>query len=198
MKMLTPASLVLALGLGLSAADMPNHTLVDLPEAVKAAILRQAGSNTIGAIEIGLFGDRDVYFVRIEQPGIDKRVTIATDGSVLKVSDYEEVNRAIVAGKDAGRGAWDKTKEVAGDTWSATKETVRKAAKAFSSDELTLNQVPERPRATLEREAAGNRLTDIHAESVREDVLYRATIRQPDGAKRAIAVHEDGTLAPAP
>ena len=75
---------------------------------------------------------------------------------------------------------------------------MRKATASFRSDELTLNQIPERPRATMEREAAGNRLTDLRAESSPDHLLYWATIRLPDGSKRLIAVREDGSLGVVP
>ena len=110
MKNAYPITYLLAIGMTACAADLPNHSLLDLPPAVKATIQRQAADHSIGAIERGILDERQVYHVRIEQPGIDKRVTIAVDGSLLKVSNFEEVNKAITASKEAGHGAWNKTK----------------------------------------------------------------------------------------
>jgi uncharacterized membrane protein YkoI len=192
-----------------SAVETPDHSLLDLPAPVKATIMREAIGRPIASLERGSEEGRTVYFVRVEQEGIDKRLTIAADGTVLKVSDYAAVNDALEATRDAGKGAWDKTKDVSGEawdttkkaaatTWQATKETVNKATNAFRSDELTLNQVPVPARAAMEREAAGDRLHDIHVSTEGGDAIYRATITRADGTKRPIRVREDGMLVANP
>lgn len=191
------------------AADSAQDPLLELPTPVKTTIRREATGHQVAAIERDLREGRTVFRVRIAQEGIDKRLIIASDGALLEVSDYPAVNNAIADGKEAGKEAWDKTKEVSGEawdatkgaasrTWEATKDTVRKATSAFNSDELTLNQVPRIPRETMEREAAGNRVTGIRATSTDKATLYHATISHPDGTTRAVIVRDDGTLVTAP
>jgi uncharacterized membrane protein YkoI len=208
MPIIAPFSLCLSVMVGLGAADV-DQSLLDLPKAVKSSIQREATGLGVGAIEREVKDGRILYSVRIEQEGIDKRVSIASDGTVLEVSDYAAVNNALTGSKQASKEAWDKTKEVSGQawdktkdvaakTWEATKDTVGKATSAFKSDELTLNQVPVVPRATMEREAAGNRLSSIRVSNDEKGAIYRATISHPDGTNRALAVREDGTLAPSP
>jgi NADH dehydrogenase/NADH:ubiquinone oxidoreductase subunit G len=188
-----------------AAVHAADQTLLQLPAPVRTAIERAATGRDIAAIERDQREGRTVYRVRIAQEGIDKRMVIAADGTVLEVSDYRDVNQALANGKQAGKEAWDKTKEASGEawdatrdaasrTWQATKETVAKATSAFKSDELTLNQVPPAPRATMEREAAGNRLSGIRAVTEEQVTRYHATITQPDGTTRRLVVRDDGTL----
>lgn len=209
MRLILPAVFTTSLLLSLGAAESGADPLLDLPVPVKNTIQRSATGHQIAAIERDLREGQTVYRVRIAQEGIDKRLIIASDGALLEVSDYPAVNNAIAGGKQAGKEAWDKTKEVGGEawdatkgaaarTWEATKETVGKATSAFKSDELTLNQVPRQPRETMEREAAGNRLTGIRATVEGQATLYRATVSHPDGSKRDLVIREDGTLLTTP
>lgn len=209
MRLVLPAVFTSSLLLSLGAAESGADALLDLPVPVKTTIQREATGHSVAAIERDQREGRTVYRVRIAQAGIDKRMVIASDGTLLEVSDYPAVNHALVSGQQAGQEALDKTKEVSGEawdatkdaaarTWEATKDTVRKATATFNSDELTLNQVPRQPRATMEREAAGNRLTGISASQHGQATLYHATISHPDGAKRALVVRDDGTLVTTP
>lgn len=196
MRTILPAIFTSSLLLTLAAAEGQPTTLLELPTPVKTTIQREATGHRIAAIEHELRDGRTVYRVRIEQEGIDKRLVIATDGMALEVSDYPAVNRAIVTSKEAGKEAWDKTREAATRTWEATKESARAATEAFKSDDLTLNQVPREPRSTMEREAAGNRLTGISAKHDGAATRYHATITTPDGTRRTLVVAEDGSLVP--
>ena len=182
------------LSLSTWAAEKPDLTLLDLPLPVKITIAREAGLRSVNAITRGVVDSHPVYYAKLEQAGIDTWLTVGPDGSLIKVDSHEDINKAITTGKEVGQQAWEKTKEVAGNAWAATKDTARKAVAVFHSDELTLNQVPERPRATMEREAAGDRLTDIGVDSTKPELVYRATVKSPGGTKRGIIVREDGTL----
>ena len=209
MRLILPTAFTTSLLLIITTTHGADQTLLQLPAPVKIAIEREATGHIIAAIERDQREGQTVYRVRIAQEGIDKRLVIAGDGTVLEVSDYSSVNKAISDSKQAGREAWDKTKEVSGETWDATKDvasrsweatkdTVRKATDAFSSDTLTLNQVPRIPRATLEREAAGERLGEIRVTVDQQVTNYHATITRPDGSKRKLVVREDGTLVATP
>jgi len=203
-------SLLLLLGAVESGgAESGKDPLLELPTPVKTTIQREATGHNVAAIARDQREGRTVYHVRIAQEGIDKRLVIASDGALLEVSDYPAVNDAIADGKQASKEAWDKTKEVSGEawdatkgaasrTWEATKDSVRKATSSFNSEELTLNQVPRLPRETMEREAAGNRLTGIRTTIADQITLYHVTINHPDGTARALIVGEDGTLVTAP
>jgi uncharacterized membrane protein YkoI len=183
----------------LGAADViPDHSLLELAEPVRATILREAAGRDVVLLELGSEDGRPVYYVRIRQQGLDKRLTIGRDGTILAQRDFKEINDALAATRDGSEKAWEKTKEGAKTAWDATKETVGKAVKAFGSDDLTLNQVPARPRAALERAAAGNRLGDIHYKTVDGKPCYEATIKPSDGKSTVVRVDEDGVLMPAP
>ncbi len=177
----------------LTGAEPVDQSLLDLPGVVKVAIQHEAAGHSIAAIEHSVSDGHSFYQVRIVQDGLDKRMVLASDGTVVEMRDFAAVNHAIASGTEASKQAWDKTKEVATNSWQATKETVRKAVDAFRSDELTLNQVPPVPRMALERSADGDRITDIHAVSEAHGVIYRATFRAADGRTRTVSVAEDGT-----
>jgi hypothetical protein len=196
MRLILPAVFTSSLLLTLAAAESGMPTLLDLPAPVKATIQRESTGHHVAAIERDQREGRTVFRVRIAQEGIDKRMVIDTDGTVLEVSDYPAVNNALATGKEAGKEAWGKTRDVATRTWEATKETVNTATEAFKSDDLTLNQVPRAPRETMERQAAGNRLSGIRARREGAGTHYHATITTPDGMKRTIVVADDGTLVP--
>lgn len=209
MRLALPAIFAVSLLLDAGAAEADNHALLELPTAVKATIQRQATGHQVAAIERDQREGRTVYRVRIAQEGIDKRLIIAADGSLLEVNDYPAVNSALADGKKAGKEAWDKTREVSGEawdatkdaatrTWEATKSTVRKATSAFKSEDLTLNQVPRAPRQTMEQAAAGDRLSGIRVSGDEQAPLYHATITHPDGTTRTLVVREDGTLVTTP
>jgi len=213
MSRILPSVFTLSFATGLlvtlGAAEARNDPMLDLPTAVKTTIQKESIGHNIAAIERDQRDGRMVYRVRIAQEGIDKRLVIASDGTLLEVSDYPAVNNALTGGKAAGKEAWEKTKDVSGEawdatkdvasrTWEATKETVGKATRAFKSDDLTLNQVPRAPRTTMEREAEGNRLTDIRTTTENQIIFYHVTIDYPDGTKRPLVVQEDGTLVTSP
>lgn len=190
---------------GVLAAAEADASLLELPAPVKATIQREAAGKAVMAIERGEEDGRTVYYARIRQEGLDKRLTVAADGKVVAVRDFASVNDALnrtkeaggkawEATKEGGAAAWDKTKEVSGRAWEATRDTVGKAVSSFGSDELTLNQVPAAPRATFEREAAGNRIGDIRALDGGGKRTYRATITAADKTKTVITVADDGTV----
>jgi hypothetical protein len=193
MRLILPNAFTTSLLL-MSAAHAADQSLLQLPAPVKTAIEREAFGHDVAAIERDEREGQPVFRVRIAQVGIDKRLVIAKDGTVLEVKDYPLINRAISEGKQTGEEAWDKTKETtahawdkskeaATRAWEATKDTVHQATNAFRSDELTLNQVPRLPRATLEREAAGNRLGVIFPRFSGRGVkrLWSAGVRSPSG-----------------
>ena len=192
---LLPAFVLPGLLTVLSAAEDIDQTLLDLPAPVKAAIQREGTGQSIGGIERGTRDGLAMYYVRIEMlEGFAKHLTIASDGVVMKIIEYPAVNEAIAT----STGAKVATKEPAAARWEATVATVRKTVEAYRSDELTLNQVPALPRAALEGIAAGDRVQNIHASGTGTGTVYRADITQPDGAKRTIAVQDDGTFTSVP
>ena len=204
MRLVLPPAFTTSLLL-MSVAQAADQSLLQLPAPVKTAIEREALGHDVAAIERDEHAGQPVFRVRIAQVGIDKRLVIAKDGTVLEVTDYPMVNQALTEGKQAGKEAWDKTKDASAEAWDktkdaatraweATKETVQEATRAFRSDELTLNQVPRVPRATLEREAGGNRLGNIQVMTFESRTTYQATITRADGSTRKLVVREDGSL----
>lgn len=179
-----------------AAADIDiDQSLIDLPAPVKATIQRESTGQSIGVIERGTRDGRAVYYIRIESlDGINKHLTIGGDGVVMKIMDYPAVNEAI----PTSSSVLVATAEPAVASWEATATSVRKTMENYRSDELTLNQIPPLPRAALEGLAAGHRLQNIHASATGRGMIYRADISQPEGAKRMIAVGDNGMSSSEP
>lgn len=173
------------------AAETAPQPLLNLPDAVRTTAQREAGALLIAAIELAVNDSKQIYRVRLTQDGLDKHLVISQDGALLKVSDYPAINGALADSQKALVATETATKE----TWAATKESVARALDSFSSTELTLNQVPLAARVALGNAAAGDRLTDIHATTDKQDTIYRAIITRADGTRQPIAVHENGSLA---
>lgn len=183
--------LLIAMSAAMLAAETAPQPLLNLPDAVRTTAQREAGALLIAAIELAVNDSKQIYRVRLTQDGLDKHLVISQDGALLKVSDYPAINGALADSQKALVATETATKE----TWAATKESVARALDSFSSTELTLNQVPLAARVALGNAAAGDRLTDIHATTDKQDTIYRAIITRADGTRQPIAVHENGSLA---
>ncbi|HYE06866.1 MAG TPA: PepSY-like domain-containing protein [Planctomycetota bacterium] len=185
------------------ADDLEGDIALDqAPLPVQATIKREAGAQPIAEIE----RDRDdgalVYKARIEQEGIDTRLTVAADGTVLDKSDWTEENAK------AGQ-AWETTKQKSGEAWEATKEGSAKAwdktktgtDKAwdktqdfFDGDDLDVGSLPAPVRTTVEREAAGREVRDVDHELEGGKHFYEVKVHVEDGEDLHLRVGEDGAL----
>ena len=214
-----PRSLIAAL-LGLAclapAADQgtsPGMTgdqvrigLAELPEPARETIQREAAGTPIGEITRTTIDGRVVYEVRLADEGLDRRVQVAADGTVLTRHDRggevkQESGEAWEETKEASGKAWEATKETSQEAWQSTKEASGSAwergRKALDGDGLTPANVPAKVKATLERELAGQEITDIDVEAVDGTVFFAAEVRVPDARNRVVRIDLDGNLLPA-
>ena len=186
--------------------DQARIGLAELPEPARDAIQRVAAGAPIGDITRITVDGRVVYDVRIEQEGLDQQVQVAADGSVLPGHDRggeakQETGAAWEDTKQASGKAWEATKETSQEAWQSTKEVSGSAwergRKALDGDGLTPANVPAKVKATLERELAGQEITDIDVEAVDGTVFFAAEVRVPDARNRVVRIDLDGKLLPA-
>ncbi|MBA3685781.1 MAG: PepSY-like domain-containing protein [Planctomycetes bacterium] len=191
-------------------ANGEQLTLTDLPEPVRAVVETRTAGHEIRGIERGLDEGREVFHVRIRQDGLDQRLTVASDGTVIADRDFKPGDDAGHSSGSEGdedawqdtkqgtREAWEKTKEGSGKAWDKTKQVSggawTDARAAFDEDGLTLETVPAPVAATLRAEAGSNEVQDIDVEAKGGKIWYEAEIRVKDGRNRSILIAEDGAL----
>ncbi len=108
------ASLLLIAAGGLAAADVPAPapapvdapkpiqapkpalTLEDLPEAVRAAVLKQADGTTVEKIRADERGGEKVYTARWTKDSVRHEVRLASDGRLLKLKAERKGKDAVV------------------------------------------------------------------------------------------------------
>jgi uncharacterized membrane protein YkoI len=166
-------------------------TLEQAPLPVQQTLKREAGAEPVQWVQRDNDQGQVVYHARIKQDGLDKRVTVAPDGSVLEKKDFSEVNAKSHAAwektKEASKEAWEKTKEVSGKAWDG-------ASDAVGGDHLTVADLPAAVRATVEREAAGREVRDVDHALKDGKHLYEVKIHVPDAHDVHLKVDEDGKL----
>lgn len=185
------------------AGDERRIGLAELPEPAREAIQREAAGATIGDITRVIQDGGVVYQVTLPTDGLDRRVEVAADGTVLRTqAPGGEVRRegaeAWEKTKEASNQAWEATKETSQEAWQSTKEVAGSAwergREALDDDGLTLGNVPPKVKAALERETAGQEVTDIDVEAQGGTVFYAAEVRVPDARNRVVRVDLDGNV----
>ncbi len=195
------------------ASNGAQLTLADLPEPARAVVESRTAGHEIRAIERGTDDGREVYHVRVHQDGLDQRLTVASDGTVVADRDFKpgdgtdsgsssgSASDGDDAWKDTKQGtqkAWDKTKEGSEKAWDKTKQVSSgawtDARSALDDDGLTLANVPKPVADAIRAEAGSNEVQDIDVEAKQGKIWYQAEIRVKDGRNRTVAIAEDGTL----
>ena len=196
-----------------STSNGAQLTLADLPEPVRAVVESRTAGQEIRAIERVTDEGRDVYHVRVHKDGLDQRLTVASDGTVIADRDFKpgdgkdsgsssgSESDGDDAWKDTKQGtqkAWDKTKEGSGKAWDKTKQVSSDAwtdaRSALDDDGLTLENVPKPVADAIRAEAGSNEVQDIDVEAKHGKIWYQAEIRVKDGRNRTVDIAEDGTV----
>lgn len=68
------------------------------------------------------------------------------------------------------------------------------AAPALADEKVTLDQVPEKARRTIQAEVQDGKITEIEREKERDQTVYEVEYTTTAGANFEIDVGEDGTL----
>jgi hypothetical protein len=176
------ASLVTACGLfagvrGAESGDDADMTIEQVPQAVRDALLAQAGGEPIAAITREVDDGVTLYKARIEQKGIDRRLTVTERGAVVSDRRFEGVNEAWSKAADQAREAKERVSALGG-----------------AGDQLRLDQLPDPAQQKLRQEAGNDEVVGIHGRAEGGKILYRARVRRPDGDERLVTVSEDGDV----
>jgi hypothetical protein len=136
-------ALVLA-GEGKQKGTEKKVTLAEVPAAVKATILKEAGDNAIKEIE--QVTERDVTFYEAEwlAGGQETEIKVAADGKLI--------------GKEV-EAAGEEEEDEEGES---------------SEKKLTLDQVPAPVKATILKEAGNNDIKEVEAETEEGQTVYAA------------------------
>jgi len=186
-------------------ADERRIGLAELPAPAREAIQREAGESPIGDVTRLTTDGRVVYQVTIGRDGIDRRVQVAADGTVLREHDRggevaREGAEAWEKTKDASHEAWQATKETSKEAWATTKDVAGNAwergRSALDDDGLTLANVPSAVKAGIEREAAGQEVVDIDVDASAGAVFYAAELRVPEARNRIVKIDLQGNRVP--
>ena len=139
-------------------------SIQEVPAAVKATLLAQAGGGTIAEIEMGTENGRTVYEADVIIDGKEVEIQVAPDGTLLstKVEDDD--------GDDDEGDDEDENEE-----------------------EISLDQVPEAVKATMLKEAAGAEIEEVVKETEDDQISYEAEF-EVNGQDVEIEVAPDGTL----
>lgn len=156
--------------------------LDQVPQPVRDQLERQAAGKRITSITRETDDGAVVYSARIEQRGLDRRLSINERGSIVSDRRFAAINQALGKASDEVDAATGRAKEA----WNH--------AVGGSGDPLALDQLPPPARERIQQEANGNRIAAVHGDTEEGKLFYRATIRFEDGSDRVIKVSEDGQL----
>ena len=144
--------------------DEKKLTIDQVPAAVKATILKEAGKNEIKEIEEEIEDGQRVYGAEWVADGKEVDIKVAPDGTLLKKEVEED--------KDADKE--DKDEE-------------------DDDEKVTIDQVPAAVKATILKEAGENKIEEIEAEKEDGKTVYEAKWHV-GGKEIEIKVGPDGTL----
>jgi len=160
------------MGLSLSAAAGDKVEYGQLPEVVQKAVNASRGTDTLKGIEKQVTDGKTVYEVEFDRPGLNRKVWIAEDGSNVRDSQKPALST------DSRVNRVERTEYVPLFERTAT---------------MTLSDVPEPVRKTIEQQAAGRKVADIDKETWNKNTVYEVEFAQA-GRNQQIHVAEDGTI----
>src|SRR5262245_21670820 len=163
------AMIAVLAGLSLSAlADKVNYG--QLPQAVQKTLSASRGTDQVKNIERQTKDGKTVYEVEFDRPGLNTRVLIAENGSIIQ---------------DTRKPAAE------GDRLPRTEPGFLPPLTRVPS--LQISDVPEPVRKTVEQQAAGRSVADIDREMWNGKTVYEVEFDQA-GRNAQIHVAEDGTI----
>ncbi len=171
-------SLLVAAGLALcigavatqQTAEEEREVSIDqVPAAVKATILAQAGTGTIEDVELGNENGQVIYEADVIIDGQEIEIKVAPDGTlVAKDGENDEADDE-------------------GDAEETDDEDDEQ------EEQVSLADVPEAVKAAIVKEAGGNEIKEIEKETEGSRTIYSAEVAI-DGQEVDFEIAPDGTL----
>lgn len=157
-------------GLATSTLNAQEVQMNQLPEPVVRTLGDVKGADTIGKIQKELKDGKTVYEVQLDRRGVNPKVWIAEDGTVIR-----DTRKETVATPPLGEGA---------------PEYIPPLERTPS---LRLSELPEAVQRVIQEQAAGRDIADIDRETWQGKVVYEVEFAQT-GRNAQIHVAEDGTI----
>ena len=175
----------------------------ELPKAVHQTLESRAATGDVKHITKRTEAGRTVYEVTFAHAnGDDTKLVIAADGRVLanatprsaavNISPAASSNPAAEPGMGAGETIVTGTATPAANNVAATTPGSDRVV-ADTESRLSLDEVPDAVRNTIEAEARGREVADIDRETHEDRPVYEVEFRE-QGINEQIHVEEDGTL----
>jgi len=152
-----------------TAEEEKEVSIDQVPAAVKAAILAQAGTGTIEEVELGNENGQVIYEADVIIDGQEVEIKVAPDGTLVAKDGQDD------EGDDEGDA------EEADDEDNEQEEQV------------SLADVPEAVKATILKEAAVAEIKEIEKEAEDGRTIYSAEVLI-NGQKVDFEIAPDGTL----
>jgi len=155
----------------LSAAANEKVTYNQLPEAVRQTVNTSKGSDTIKDIQKQVNDGKVVYEVEFERRGLNSKLWVADDGSVVRDNRKE--------GTIADRGV------------VSTDPAYSPPLARVPS--MKVSELPEPVQTTIRQQAAGREVADVDKETWNGKTVYEVEFAQA-GRNAQIHIAEDGTV----
>lgn len=182
-------------------------SLNELPAAVRTSIEKLAGSDTAKTVAKSFEEAEAQYIVTLEHGGHERELTVSEAGELLRLGiALAEAPAAVqqTVTSTASQGTATSIEKVVDDghlqyevDWK-TKEGAKRSFTVLESGKLLsmrvgLEETPPTVRATIAKEAGGDKLKEI-AKSFDDGVAYDVTINR-NGRDRDFSVRENGQIS---
>lgn len=184
-KRSTIIGMVAGIGLALCIGAIATQQILDdesevsidqVPDAVRATLLAQAGGGTIQEIEMDTEDGKTVYEAEVLINGVEVDIEVAADGTLIGTETEDEDD-------DDDANDDDDDDEDADDEEDEDDD----------EEQVSIDELPAAVKATIMAEAGGKEIREIVKESDDAQVVYEAEVIV-DGKEVDIRVSPDGTL----
>ncbi|HKQ38498.1 MAG TPA: PepSY-like domain-containing protein [Verrucomicrobiae bacterium] len=166
-------AIIVMLGACAFIAWAEKITETQLPPAVQRTLSQHKGSDAIKDIEKETRNGRTVYEVEFSRTGLNPKLVIAEDGSIVRDARERNDRNANTVRRDS--------------------ETRVNEPRASRIATMRVDDVPAAVRKTIEEHAAGRKVADIDRETWNGKPVFEVEYDQT-GRNEQIFVSEDGTI----
>ena len=158
------------------AAWAEKVTETQLPPAVQRTLSQQKGADAVKDIERETRNGRTVYEVELNRTGLNPKLVIAEDGTLVRDARGPNDRNPNTAGRDIGVRPMD---------------PIASAPPRIAT--MKIEDVPPAVRKTIEQSAAGRKVADIDRETWNGKTVFEVEFAQT-GRNQQIFVAEDGAI----
>ncbi len=173
----------------------------ELPAVVQSTVKAHGPASTIKQIKKENRTSGNVYVVEFEEKGLNTKMEIAANGTVIKDSRDNPINKAInrIEGKEAPATAHVDTKAKGADA-SVTVDTDKRGAHVDAKADVSTDRqaykysaLPSAVQKAVKREANPSAIKEIHRETVNGKPVYEVEFSR-EGRNVVLQIADDGTI----